>query len=62
MSVAALVPLILKLSIMLSVFALGLKATFADALYMFRCSALRPELTALSISRRTQRLNQFPAS
>ena len=37
MSLATLVPLLLKLSIMLSVFAIGLKATFADTIYLFRC-------------------------
>ena len=36
MSLATLIPLILKLSIGLSVFAVGLKATFGDALYLFR--------------------------
>ena len=36
MSLTTLVPLILKLSIMLSVFAIGLKATFSDTLYIFR--------------------------
>jgi BASS family bile acid:Na+ symporter len=36
MSLTTLIPLILKLSIMLSVFAIGLNATFADTLYLFR--------------------------
>jgi len=39
MSLAILVPLLIKLSIMLSVFAIGLKATFADAIYLFRSPA-----------------------
>lgn len=37
MSVATPILLLLKLSIMLSVFAIGLKATFAEAIYLFRC-------------------------
>ena len=37
MSLATLIPLVLKFSIMLMVFAIGLKATFADTLYLFRC-------------------------
>lgn len=39
MSLATLVPLLIKLSIVLSVFAIGLKATFADAIYLFRSPA-----------------------
>lgn len=35
MSLAALIPLVLKLSIMLSVFAIGLKAAFSDTFYLF---------------------------
>ena len=37
MNLATLVPLLIKLSIMLSVFAIGLKGTFADTIYLFRC-------------------------
>lgn len=37
MSLATLIPLVLKFSIMLMVFAIGLKANFADTLYLFRC-------------------------
>lgn len=37
MNLASLVPLVLKFSIMLMVFAIGLKATFADTVYLFRC-------------------------
>jgi BASS family bile acid:Na+ symporter len=36
MSLASLIPLLLKISITLSVFAIGLKATFSDATYLFR--------------------------
>jgi bile acid:Na+ symporter, BASS family len=36
MNLAALIPLILKISIALSVFAIGLKAAFSDTLYLFR--------------------------
>ena len=36
MNLEALILLVLKISIVLSVFALGLKATFADATYLFR--------------------------
>src|SRR5262245_58706313 len=36
MTVIALIVLLLKLSIVLSVFAIGLKATFDDALHLFR--------------------------
>ena len=36
MNLEALILLVLKMSIVLSVFALGLKATFADATYLFR--------------------------
>lgn len=36
MSLAALIPLVLKISILLSVFAIGLKATLADATFLFR--------------------------
>jgi len=37
MTLATLIPLVLKFSIMLMVFAIGLKATFADTVYLFRC-------------------------
>jgi BASS family bile acid:Na+ symporter len=37
MSLATVVLLLIKVSIMLSVFAIGLKATFADTIYLFRC-------------------------
>ena len=40
MSLASLIPLLIKLSIILSVFAIGLKASFRDATYLFR----RPSL------------------
>lgn len=36
MSIAAIILLVLKISIMLSVFAIGLKATFEQATYLFR--------------------------
>src|SRR6266851_5716958 len=36
MDLQSLILLVLKISIVLSVFALGLKATFADATYLFR--------------------------
>lgn len=36
MTLATLIPLVLKLSIALFVFAIGLKATFSDATYLFR--------------------------
>jgi BASS family bile acid:Na+ symporter len=36
MTLATLIPLVIKISIMLSVFAIGLKATFSDAIYLFR--------------------------
>jgi len=36
MTLVTLIVLLLKLSIIISVFAIGLKATFADALYLFR--------------------------
>ena len=39
MSLGALVLLLIKLSIILSVFAIGLKATLADTIYLFRCPA-----------------------
>ncbi len=40
MSLATLIPLLIKISITLSVFAIGLKASFADATYLFRRPAL----------------------
>ena len=40
MSMTAIILLVLKASIVLSVFAIGLKATFADATFMFRRPAL----------------------
>ena len=40
MSLASLIPLLIKISIILSVFAMGLKASFADATYLFRRPAL----------------------
>ena len=40
MSLATLIPALIKLSITLSVFAIGLKASFADASYLFRRPAL----------------------
>ena len=40
MSLASLIPLLIKISIVLSVFAIGLKASFADATYLFRRPAL----------------------
>lgn len=36
MTIAALIPIVLKISIALSVFAIGLKASFSDATYLFR--------------------------
>lgn len=36
MTLATLIPLLIKTSIMLSVFAIGLKATFSDSVYLFR--------------------------
>ena len=40
MSLASLIPLLIKISIILTVFAIGLKASFSDATYMFRRPAL----------------------
>lgn len=40
MSLASLIPLLIKISIILTVFAIGLKASFADATYLFRRPAL----------------------
>lgn len=40
MSLATLFPLLIKISITLSVFAIGLKASFSDATYLFRKPAL----------------------
>ena len=40
MNLQTLIPLVLKISILLTVFALGLQATFADAVFLFR----RPKL------------------
>lgn len=45
MSLASLIPLLIKISIILSVFAIGLKASFADATYLFR----RPLLLARAL-------------
>jgi bile acid:Na+ symporter, BASS family len=42
MNLSSLIPLVLKASIFLTVFALGLQATFADATFLFR----RPGLLA----------------
>ena len=36
MSLASLIPLLIKISIILTVFAIGLKASFSDATYLFR--------------------------
>src|SRR5688572_8164080 len=40
MTLAKLIPLLLNVSIMLSVFAIGLKATLSDATFLFRRPAL----------------------
>ena len=40
MTLAALIPWLIKISITLTVFAIGLKASFADATYLFRRPAL----------------------